>query len=74
MANLKSEQIRSDLSLDINSDQPLSISEMSKNIENILGKNNCYIEKVLNKKLLCYKHNNKVKVLLLSAITYMCGN
>ena len=55
MANLKSEQIRSDLSLDINSDQPLSISEMSKNIENILGKNNCYIEKVLNKKLLCYK-------------------
>ena len=45
MANLKSEQIRSDLSLDINSDQPLSISEMSKNIENILGKNNCYIEK-----------------------------
>lgn len=74
MANLKSEQIRSDLSLDINSDQPLSISEMSKNIENILGKNNCYIEKVLNKKLLCYKHNNEVEVLLLAAITYMGGN
>ncbi len=74
MANLKSEQIRSDLSLDINSDQPLSISEIIKNIENILGKDNCYIEKVNNKKLLCYKHGNKVEVLLLAAITYMGGN
>lgn len=74
MANLKSEQLRSDLSLDINSDQPLSISEMIKNIENILGKDNCYIEKVNNKKLLCYRHGNKVEVLLLAAITYMGGN
>lgn len=74
MANLKSEQIRSDLSLDINSDQPLSISEMIKNIENILGKDNCYIEKINNKKLLCYKQGNKVEVLLLAAITYMGGN
>ena len=49
MANLKSEQIRSDLSLDINADQPLSTSEMTKNIENLLGKENCFIERILNK-------------------------
>ena len=74
MANLKSEQLRSDLSLEINSDQPLSISEMIKNIENILGKDNCFIEKINNKKLLCYKHIDKIEVLLLAAITYMGGN
>ena len=47
---------------------------MIKNIENILGKDNCYTEKVNNKKLLCYKHDNKIEVLLLAAITYMGGN
>lgn len=74
MANLKSEQLRSDLSLEINKDQPLSTKEMIKNIKNILGEENCYIEKYNNKKLLCYKHDNAIEVLLLAAITYMGGN
>lgn len=74
MANIKSEQLRSDLGLELNKDQPLSVSEMIKSIQNILGKDNCFIEKVLNKKILCYKHNGIVEVLLLAAITYMGGN
>lgn len=74
MTNLKSEQLRSDLGLEINYDQPLSTSEMMKNIINILGKSNCYIEKVNNKKLLFYKHSNTIEVLLLASITYMGGN
>lgn len=74
MANLKSEQLRSDLSLDINKDQVLSTKEMQKSIINILGKDNCYIEKFDNKNLLCYKHNNKIEILLLASITYMGGN
>ena len=41
MANIKSEQIRSDLSLELDYDQHLSTSLMIKTIENILGKDNC---------------------------------
>ena len=52
MANIKSEQIRSDLSLELDYDQHLSTSLMIKIIENILGKNNCSIERFNNKKLL----------------------
>ena len=74
MANLNSEQLRSDLSLDVNKDQPLSTSEMIKNIKNILGEENCHIERYNNKKLLCYKHDNIIEILLLAAVTYMGGN
>lgn len=56
MANLKSEQIRSDFGIDISNDQPLPISEIIKRIENVLGKEHCYITKLWNKKVLCYKH------------------
>lgn len=74
MANLNSEQLRSDLNLEINKDQPLSTSEMIRNIKNILGEENCHIERYNNKKLLCYKHDDIVEVLLLAAVTYMGGN
>lgn len=74
MANLKSEQLRSDLSLEIDEDQPLSKKEMKESIISILGKDNCFIEKFDNKKLLCYKHNNKIEILLVAAITYLGGN
>lgn len=74
MANLNSEQLRSDLSLDINKDQPLSTTEMIKTIKNILGEENCYIGKYNNKKFLCYKHGVITEVLLLAAVTYMGGN
>lgn len=74
MANIKSEQIRSDLSLELDYDQHLSTSLMIKTIENILGKDNCSIERFNNKKLLCYKHNGKKEILLLASVTYMGGN
>lgn len=74
MANIKSEQVRSDLSLELDYDQHLSISLMIKTIENILGKDNCSIEKFNNKKLLCYKHAGKKEILLLASVTYMGGN
>lgn len=74
MANLKSEQIRSDFGIDISNDQPLPISEIIKRIENVLGKEHCYITKLWNKKVLCYKHKDQIEVLLIAAITYMGGN
>lgn len=74
MANIKSEQIRSDLSLEIDYDQPLSVSNIIKCLENLLGKENCQIEKIRNKKVLCYKHEDKIEVLILASITYMGGN
>lgn len=39
----------------------------------ILGKNNCKVEKISNKKVLVYSHNNQKEYLLLAAITYMGG-
>ena len=69
MANIKSEQIRSDLSLELDYDQHLSTSLMIKTIENILGKDNCSIERFNNKKLLCYKHHEKKDILLLASVT-----
>lgn len=74
MANLKSEQIKSDFNIDINNDQPLNMSEMKKHIINVLGEENCYIEKTLNKNLFCYKHEDKIEILLLASITYLGGN
>lgn len=74
MANIKSEQIRSDLSLELDYDQPMSVSNIIKMLENLLVKDNCSIEKIENKKLFCYKHNGKKEVLVLAAVTYMGGN
>lgn len=74
MANIKSEQLRSDLSLELDNDQPLSISSMIKCLENLLGKDNCYIEKTNNKKLFFYKNGGMKEILVLAAITYMGGN
>lgn len=73
MGNIKSEQIRSDLSLEVDYDQPLSVSNISKILENLLGKDHCSIEKFENKNLFCYTHHNKKEVLALSAVTYMGG-
>lgn len=74
MANIKSEQLRSDLSLELDYDQPIPISKMIDSLKNLLGKENCTIERFNNKKLFCYTHGNKKEVLLLAAITYMGGN
>ncbi|MDD2180952.1 MAG: hypothetical protein PHW32_01130 [Bacilli bacterium] len=74
MANIKSEQLRSDLSLELEYDQPLSTKEMIKKLINILGKNNCETTKINNKNILIYNHDNKKEYLLLASITYMGGN
>ena len=74
MANIKSEQLRSDLSLELDYDQPIPISKMIDSLKNLLGKENCTIERFNNKKLFCYTHGTKKEVLLLAAVTYMGGN
>lgn len=74
MANIKSEQIRSDLSLELDFDQPLNVTEIINKLIIVLGKENCTIEKILNKKVLVYSHDNKKEYLLLAAITYMSGS
>lgn len=72
--NLKSEQIRSDLSLDIQHDQKLPISKIKKVVIDLLGKDNCYDITVCGKKVICYNSPNKKEILLLASITYLGGN
>lgn len=74
LANLKSEQIKKDLTLEINQDEPLSQKQIRETLINALGKDNCYFEKILNKNILHYKHDNKIEVILPASITYLGGN
>lgn len=79
MANLKSEQLRSDLSLEIDLDQALTPKQMQNKLIEILGKENCEIEKLIlndnkTKNVLVYHNKCKKEYLLLSAITYLGGN
>lgn len=73
MANTESEQIRSDLSLELGSDQPLSKSKMLQLMQDTLGPDNCTIEKFKNKKILCYQHDEQREILLVASVTYMGG-
>ena len=73
MANIKSEQLRSDLSLELDYDQPLSNSRIIEMLTNLLGKEKTYTEKFDNKNVFCYQSNEKTEVLLLASITYMGG-
>lgn len=72
--NLKSEQLRSDLSLEIDYDQKLSISEIKDRLRIILGKENCSEIKFDSKNLFCYNSRKRKEILLLASITYMGGN
>jgi hypothetical protein len=76
MANLKSEQIRADLSLDEALDDKLSKKEMQNVLISALGKENCHLEQIANKKLLVFNsvERNKKIVLLYASITYLGGN
>lgn len=74
VTNLKSEQIKKDFQIQIDYDQKLSISKIMEKLKQILGQENCTIEKVLNKKVLIYKHGQKKEILLVAAITYLGGN
>lgn len=71
--NVKSQQLKSDLSLCIDYDQPLQKNEMTNKLLEILGNTNCSIETVNGSKVLIYKTNTGNHVLLYKAITYL-GN
>lgn len=72
--NLKCEQIKSDFTIEINSDQKLPISKIRKRIIRVLGEGNCRVKKILGKKTVIYRHGDKEEVLLLASITYLGGN
>lgn len=74
MANIKSEQLRSDLSLELDFDQPLNQKEIFEVLRDVLGSENCYTEKINNKNLFFYQGLNKTEVLLVASITYLGGN
>lgn len=72
--NLKSEQLRADLSLDIEYDVVLSKKEMQKRIIECLGEENCSVEIINNKKVLCFNNEGKKTILLYASVTYLGGN
>ncbi|MCL2570437.1 MAG: hypothetical protein FWE16_04510 [Firmicutes bacterium] len=73
--NLRSEQIRSDLSLDIALDQPLTPTKMMDAFIACLGKERCSIEIFAGRKTLVYTRYDGIKdILLFAAITYLGGN
>lgn len=73
MSNLKSEQIRSDLSLEIALDQPLSPLKMEGFICAALD-DECFYTKYGRNNLLTYNNGSKNIVFLFKAVTYLGGN
>ena len=75
MMNLKSQQLRSDLSLEIDFDQTLSPTEIKEKLVSVLGKENCFEEIICNRKVLVYLNENGIKqVILFANITYLGGD
>ena len=74
MPNLKSEQIRSDLSLDVAPDQALSSKSQEDYLRLFLGKENCEKSKILGRKVFVYHNKGKNFILLHLAVTYLGGN
>lgn len=73
--NLKSEQLKSDLSLVVDYDDKLNKQIMREIILETLGKENCDEIKVNNKKVLEYTAiNGKKEILLFKQISYLGGN
>lgn len=70
MSNIKSEQLKSDLSLEIALDQPLNSLEINEEISRSLGKNNVDYIIYKRKKVICYK--NRI-AFLTAAVTYLGG-
>jgi hypothetical protein len=71
MSNLPSEQIRTDLSLDIELDKRLTSKQKDEIIENVLCKENIRIMKHNSSKYYIYNNSKKNIVLLVSQITYL---
>lgn len=73
--NLKSQQLRSDLSLEIDFDQTLTSNEIKEKLTFVLGKENCSEETLLNRKVFVYTNKNGIKeVLLFASISYLGGD
>lgn len=73
--NLKSQQLKSDLNLEIDYDQTLAPSQIKKKLIDVLGSENCYEEVIAGRKVLVYKNNDGIKqVLLYANISYLGGN
>ena len=71
--NLKSEQIRPDLSLEIAPDQVLTPSQQQKELIRFLGKEKCSIIELYGKKVFLYKEGKRNYILLHRAISYLGG-
>ena len=71
MANLKSEQIKSDLNLEIALDEPLTKKKMNERLAACFEVDRCSFIRYNNNKILCY--DNRI-VFLVKAVTYLGGN
>ena len=73
--NLKSQQLRSDLSLEIDFDQTLTQTQIKQKLIEILGKGNCFEETIANRKVFVYLNDSNIKqVLLFANVSYLGGN
>ena len=73
--NLKSQQLRSDLSLELDFDQTLTQTEIKEKLTNILGKENCTEEIIAGRKVFVYLNSENIKqVLLFANISYLGGD
>lgn len=73
--NLKSQQLRSDLSLEIDFDQVLTPNQIKEKLIEVLGAENCSEEIIANRKVLVYLNDDGIKqVLLFANISYLGGN
>ena len=73
--NLKSQQLRSDLSLEIDFDQTLNSGQIKEKFTEALGKENCFEEIIANRKVFIYLNDNGIKqVLLFANISYLGGD
>lgn len=74
--NLKSEQIKADLNIEVNYDQPLSKKLMKDKLNESLQKDGAttWFENICGHRVYIYENNGKKTVLLFKAITYLGGN
>lgn len=73
--NLKSQQLRSDLSLEIDFDQVLTPSQIKEKLVFLLGEENCYNETISKREVFIYKNVHNIKqVLLFANVSYLGGN
>lgn len=73
MSNIDSEQIRSDLSLDIAQDQVLSPKQQQEVMMRFLCENRCKMQEIVGRRVFSYFADGKTYILLHRAVSYL-GN